>query len=124
MHNMPTFPPTPPFIPDSGWTQATRQAQEMVAAQSGETAGQGAGLEPMPRPGPEHCRGLAATSAADQLAWEASDLCKGLRSVYSLETIGADVLDTYVLQPHIDLSYAKENMVHWMSLVNKLGKTV
>ena len=90
--------PTPPIAPDAGWTQATRQAEELVAVQAGETAPPGAGLEPMPEPGP------ITSCSAEHLAWEASNRCKGLRITYAIDSLGSDALIAYVLQPNIDLT--------------------
>ena len=51
-------------------------------------------------------------------------MCQGLHHEYSAKVLNDDILSTYVFQPGVDLHWVKENMVEWMALATRLGKTV
>ena len=100
--------------PAPDWARAVRQAEQMVAESAGREPVHRAGREPTPD----------ATGTTDQQAWQSSAMCLGLRREYSTDILNSGILSTYVLQPGVDLHWVKENMVEWMALATRLGKTV
>ena len=92
-------------------------------AAAGGGAEQRAGREPRPVAGEQMEEEVWVDSRTEEQVWHDSAFYKALRHCYPGNRFQDETLASYVYQPDTDLSYIKDNMVEWMTLAVRMGKT-